>query len=225
MKYSTSNKHLERERRLLYDTEKITTLRKIRYRTRKFFSKTIAINIVKSFPLFAPSSAGGYKAIANITVSSVNNTFPLLNSLIRKIGESDQVVTRDVSDVFGNNPSNLLNADQLKDLCNSYGTEKPLPSYLLYAGILGDGSKVKNVFEIGLGTNNKNVVSNMGIDGHPGASLRAFRDYCANASIFGADIDSGILFQETRIQTFSIDQTNFSEMLNKVMSLTKLKLH
>lgn len=193
--------------------------RKIEYRIRQFLNKTLAINIVKSFPLFAPSSAGGYKAIANHTMSSINNSFPLLNCLIRMNGEPDQIETRDVRDVFGNSRENLLNADRLKKLCNSYGTEKPSPAYLLYASILRDGSEVKNIFEIGLGTNNTKVVSNMGIAGHPGASLRSFRDYCPKANVFGADIDFEILFQETRIQTFSIDQTNFSEMLRKVMDL------
>ena len=194
-------------------------LPKISYRIRMFFNKTMAINIVKAFPLFAPSSSGSYTAIASLTMSSVNKSFPLLNSLIQTIGGPDQIHPMDVNKVFGDNPSNLLNADRLKSLCNSYGTEKPTPAYLLYAGILGDGSEAKNIFEIGLGTNNTKVVSNMGADGHPGASLRAFRDYCANADVIGADIDSEVLFEETRIQTIQIDQTNFSEMLSKVVNL------
>ena len=43
--------------------------------------------------------------------------------------------------------------------------------------------------------------------GNPGASLRAFRDFCPNAEIYGADFDSRILFQENGIQTFYVDQT------------------
>ena len=55
---------------------------------------------------------------------------------------------------------------------------------------------VNKIFEIGLGTNNIDIVSTMGKKGHPGASLRAFRDFCPNAEIYGADFDSRILFQE-----------------------------
>lgn len=64
------------------------------------------------------------------------------------------------------------------------------------------------VFELGLGTNNPNILSNMGTDGVPGASLYGWREFFPSAQIFGADIDKDILFQEDRIQTFYCDQTN-----------------
>ena len=48
----------------------------------------------------------------------------------------------------------------------------------------------------------------MGIHGKPGASLRVWKEYFPNAKIFGADIDRDILFQEERIETYFIDQTN-----------------
>jgi len=64
------------------------------------------------------------------------------------------------------------------------------------------------VFELGLGTNNINILSNMGKDGKPGASLRGWAEYFPNASVFGADIDSEILFTENRIKTYFCDQTS-----------------
>lgn len=64
------------------------------------------------------------------------------------------------------------------------------------------------VFELGLGTNNPNFPSNMGPNGKPGASLRGWKQYFPNASVFGADIDSGILFQEDRIRTYQCDQND-----------------
>src|SRR6185312_6509823 len=67
---------------------------------------------------------------------------------------------------------------------------------------------VKKVFECGLGTNNISLPSSMGENGIPGASLRVWRDYFPNASIFGADIDRAILFEEERIRTYHIDQTD-----------------
>lgn len=65
-----------------------------------------------------------------------------------------------------------------------------------------------NFFELGLGTNNINIPSNMGATGTPGASLYAFRDYFINANIYGADIDNEILFQDHNISTFYVDQTD-----------------
>ena len=63
-----------------------------------------------------------------------------------------------------------------------------------------------NVLEIGLGTNDTSIASNMGENGTPGASLRAFKEYLPNANLYGADVDKKILFQEDRIQTAYVDQ-------------------
>jgi hypothetical protein len=68
--------------------------------------------------------------------------------------------------------------------------------------------EIKNFLEIGLGTNNIKIASNMGKDGQPLASLRAWRDYFENANIYGADIDKDILKNEERIKTFYVDQTD-----------------
>jgi hypothetical protein len=65
-----------------------------------------------------------------------------------------------------------------------------------------------NLFELGLGTNNVNIPSNMGAGGNPGASHFAWRLYFKRAQIFGADIDRNILFRSDRIQTFYCDQTD-----------------
>jgi hypothetical protein len=71
-----------------------------------------------------------------------------------------------------------------------------------------------NFFELGLGTNNINIPSNMGADGKPGASLYSFRDYFLNANICGADIDDKILFEDDQIWTFYVDQTNPEKIKN-----------
>lgn len=66
------------------------------------------------------------------------------------------------------------------------------------------------VFELGLGTNNPNIASNMCWHSkcRPGASLYGWSEYFKNATIFGADIDRDILFQTERIKTYYCDQTN-----------------
>jgi len=63
-----------------------------------------------------------------------------------------------------------------------------------------------SILEIGLGSNNVDVPSNMGENGSPGASLHAFRDFCPEERVFGADIDRKILFNEERITTSWVDQ-------------------
>ncbi len=78
------------------------------------------------------------------------------------------------------------------------------------------------IFEVGLGTNNTDVESNMGEEGVPGASLRGWRDFFPAAAIYGADIDRRILFQDDRIKTFFVDQTlpaTFDTLWNEIPEL------
>ena len=109
--------------------------------------------------------------------------------------------------------SNGKTNQKLKDLMDFYGSDKGgknnhhnythFYSQIFY----NKKEKIKNFLEIGLGTNNLEVPSNMGKQGKPLASLRAWRDYFINANIYGADIDKGILKNEERIKTFFVDQT------------------
>lgn len=102
----------------------------------------------------------------------------------------------------------------LKILMDNYGSDKGgknnehnFAQY--YSQIFhNQKDKIENFLEIGLGTNDINMPSNMGKDGKPLASLRAWRDYFKNANIYGADIDRNILNNENRIKTFYVDQTN-----------------
>ena len=61
----------------------------------------------------------------------------------------------------------------------------------------------------------------MNINGKPGASLRAWKDYFFNALIYGADIDKTILFEEDRIKTFYLDQTNKNDVINMWFQINK----
>lgn len=64
------------------------------------------------------------------------------------------------------------------------------------------------LFELGIGTTSASFRASMGESGVPGASLRAWRDYFPNAQIRGADIDRGVLFQDSRITTYEVDATS-----------------
>ena len=72
---------------------------------------------------------------------------------------------------------------------------------------------VKAVFEMGIGTTDTGLVSNMGEEGSPGASLRGWRDFFPNAIIHGADIDTRILINEERIETHYVDQRDEASIL------------
>lgn len=100
---------------------------------------------------------------------------------------------------------------ELGRLYTSYGSDKATKHdyYLLYSFLLRNRRHTPlKVLEIGLGTNNIDVPSNMGRNGKPGASLRAFRDWAPKAMVYGADVDKRVLFSDERIETFFVDQTD-----------------
>ncbi len=123
---------------------------------------------------------------------------------------------------------------QINKLCDKYGTDKGhsrkdskpyewMPhNYADFYEILFRCRKkdVQLLIECGLGTNDINLGSSMGIYGRPGASLRMWRDFFPNAKIIGVDIDKKILFEEDRIYTYFCDQLkaisieNFSKKAN-----------
>jgi len=82
--------------------------------------------------------------------------------------------------------------------------------------------KELRIFELGLGTNNPNIPSNMGQNGVPGASLYGWSEFFPNSHIFGADIDTNILFNTEKIKTFYCDQTN-PEIIKKMWDEPELQ--
>tara|TARA_B100000989_G_scaffold298772_1_gene289745 strand:- start:3724 stop:4470 length:747 start_codon:yes stop_codon:yes gene_type:complete len=119
---------------------------------------------------------------------------------------------------FYENFSNLKN-DELSLLCEEYGSDKGgridnnisrrkphFYSSFYYEKFNKNRDKISLIFECGIGTNNKNFVSNLGEFGVPGASLKVWKIFFRNAKIIGADIDKNVLFNDDRIQTFYVDQ-------------------
>lgn len=99
---------------------------------------------------------------------------------------------------------------ELCRLCTKNNTDKG-PTYHHYSRFYHElfrpiRDKPISIFELGLGTTDPSIPSNMGKEGRPGASLYTWKQYFPNADIYGADIDKTILFQEERIQTFYCNQ-------------------
>jgi hypothetical protein len=83
----------------------------------------------------------------------------------------------------------------------------------LYSALLKERlDQPLRILELGLGSINPDVPSNMGVFGVPGASLRGWRQLFPRARVYGADIDRTILFQEDRIKTFYCNQVDGSSI-------------
>jgi hypothetical protein len=122
------------------------------------------------------------------------------------------VPSLDASMVGASDPGDLR---ALADLLDAYGSDKRTKhGYdLLYAMVLGGRrNEPLNIVEIGIGTNNVRLPSNMGRTGRPGASLRAFRDWAPRALVHGADVDRDILFVDDRISTSHVDQLDVGSL-------------
>ena len=166
-------------------------------------------DIVKELVAFSPNSAGSFQDLAPLALQSAQQTFPLICLLARKASRP-LIEPQPIESLFPQASDSLM--AELAALFDKYGSDKSVHDYhLVYAPLLGSKRDSSlRLLEIGLGTNNSDVVSNMGPSGRPGASLRAFRDFCPNAQVFGADVDKNILFNEDRIRTYYVDQTKLS---------------
>jgi hypothetical protein len=178
------------------------------------------LNVCRTFPLFTPHSAGTYKDKAKLTIQAVNQTIPLLNTLATSVSQKHHNITSIKS--FPVSDEDLEAAREIKRYFDKYGSDKAHNDYHnIYGPILKNRDEITGILEIGMGTNNTDVVSNMGLWGYPGASLKAFRDFLKSAMIFGADIDKRILFEDERIETFFVDQTKsvtFTELGKSIPS-------
>ena len=137
----------------------------------------------------------------------------ILRNIFRKIKYNLKFLNKNTT-LKLNYTVNSSSNSKLTQLMNMYGSDKGGKNNHhnysdFYSELFFNKRKdIKNFLEIGLGTNNANVPSNMGKNGVPLASLKAWRDFFENAKIYGADIDKDILEDDERIKTFYVDQTD-----------------
>jgi SAM-dependent methyltransferase len=112
----------------------------------------------------------------------------------------DEKISTPLCEIMGRNKSDKGSID-ITNSWHNYTTFY----YLIFKDIC---KKSLRIFELGLGTNNESIPSNMGSNGRPGASLYGWNEFFPNSHIFGADIDNNILFNTDKIHTFWCDQTN-----------------
>ena len=146
-----------------------------------------------------------------MTIQSINQVIPSLSEFAKLSDENVEFKKKITGFLDKENYK-----EKLGDLFNLHGSDKASVHnyYLIYSSIINELENPSKIFEIGLGTNNIDVVSTMGKNGKPGASLRAFRDYTNDLHVYGADFDQRILFEENRIKTFFVDQTNSKTFLD-----------
>ena len=183
----------------------------------KVFSKKKNINLVSEFFEHSPGGSGRADLISNNILYNIKNISSSLNLLIKepkKIKKFNEL----------SYDSDL--ATKLMTLFEKNGSDKHLHNYHLIYSYIFSNYKVESLLEIGLGSNDENILSSMGDYGVPGGCLRTFSEILDdNAKIVGLDVDESILFNEKNIQTFYFDQLNledinkFSKQYNRYFDL------
>ena len=152
-----------------------------------------------------PSSSASYKQYKLLTLKGAQKNY----QTIFDISKQKKARIRSLVDIKLTSKQ-MTTAKNLKMLFDKYGSDKANSHnyHLLYALFLNTQRKKRyDILEIGLGSNNIMVPSNMGVYGKPGASLRSWRDLGKTYFVVGADIDPNILFQEDNISSYYLDQT------------------
>ena len=190
-----------------YIAKKLRSLKK-----RLFLKKDI--NVKKVYPIFVPRGKGTSNQLKSITNLSINTIFPSINTLSEHFLDK-KLIIKNIEDIKLSNEEKDT-AKKLEEMFIHFGSDKSTKHnyHLLYGKLLAKPKEISKILEIGLGTNNIDVLGNMGIDAKPGASIKAFKKICQNASIYGADIDERILFNEKRINTAKVDQLSQDSLRN-----------
>jgi hypothetical protein len=165
---------------------------------------------------FLPGSAGN---LNDRQIQGLKTIRSLLPSLLRLSVVSTS--TRNLFEVLSYkdltiSPTLLERANLLRELFDEKGSDKGSyhSYYLLYAKVLEHLRwKPGLLFEIGIGSNDESVLSNMGVEGKPGASLRAWQKFLPKTKILGADIDPSTFANLHGIETFWLDQTDFNTFM------------
>ena len=118
---------------------------------------------------------------AEITIKTINNLFNSLNILSQEITKSSDEdlnqIIKPEDFVISQNATEI--ADELKILFDKNGSDKAREHnyHLIYASLLKNKEKISNIVEIGLGTKNPDVVSNVIHSSVPGESLKGLNNF------------------------------------------------
>lgn len=163
---------------------------------------------------YAPNVAGRFPDRNALTLATANRLGSVMrDTLASFLGENHQISVADFISRFG--LSGGGSNETLGQMLAEYGSDKSTGHnyHLVYGSLFSDPSLVKQVIEIGIGTNSPDVLSTMGASHEGvGGSLRAWQEFFPNSSVIGFDIDSRALFREDRIRTFQLDQISESSL-------------
>ena len=199
--------------------KKILVFQKSLWNRTQFVRLSPLVKKLEDSPDF-PASDGTSRQHLNLGLDGSRETTHLLSEIL----DATHINILDIKDLQTNSKLEL----ELLKKFDASGSDKGSRHgyYIIYSKILSKRINALNILEFGIGSNNRDTISNMGKNGKPGASLLTFRDIREGNFIVGADIDERILFSKPNIETHKLDQTKDNEwqlFLNK-MGMRKFDL-
>ena len=172
------------------------------------------------------------KLVKNYQIKVLFNVFEKINNLnLYNKKKKSNIISENTLIKLEKKYKNNSDCKKLLNLFKEYGSDKGSLAYLYFD--IFKTKKIFNLLEIGLGSKNIFIRSNMysgsgggawGEDNFkPGGSLRAFQKYL-DANVYGPDIDKKILFQEKKIKTFFVDQLDHLTLRYLKKKIPKLDL-
>lgn len=166
--------------------------------------------LVSELPAFVVNS-GNWAKFPALTLMAAN-VFP--QQLMTLLGFQDSY-----SIDFEDNYPVTQKSKDLGALFDNFGSDKSSHGYERIYVKYFESHLIKDkiqLLEIGIGTNSHGLISSMGRNGNPGASLLTFASFDSRFNVTGADIDPKILFTADRVKCFYIDQTKVDSYYNLV---------
>jgi SAM-dependent methyltransferase len=186
---------------------------------RTYILTKFCYNLIKS-PDY-PTSAMRIDQSIRITLVGAAESLRIMNEILSFHESGDKTIS--VSDY------DSPRAEILRNAFDSYGSDKG--SYhgyhRIYAEILDKIQTDKiTIGEIGVGSTNKKIPSNMGKAGTPGASLAVWASLSNVKEVVGFDIDKDILFNQGKIQCIHLNQIDDASwtQAKKILKFKKFDL-
>lgn len=118
-------------------------------------------------------------------------------------------------------PNPSISVEAFSSLAQKLGAGKRSGHEFVYKFLDFPRDSPLNILEVGIGTNDPKVPSNMGKDGNPGSSLEMWTEIFPNSTVIGADVDPSCLVETERICSFLLDSTDPQSILELKSKLEK----
>jgi len=176
-----------------------------------FLYRKIFKNLKYEFEEFIPNSLSKSKTTHNLIKINIKQ---FSNNLRNIYNFFEHVEISNIDSLEVDSSSK----EKIKQIFEKYGSDKPKHGYhILYSKIFENLPAESVILEIGMGTTNPLIPSNMGEKGIPGASLFALSDFYPSSEIYGADIDTDILKNFKNVKTFYLDQNDLNTYNNELI--------